>query len=58
MSTRIPIGAQAYIQSATSTGQVDATMAHRRAEIVVPVGAVDGMTAVGEVHHVRHVRTL
>ena len=34
---------------------VDAAVAHRVAKVVVPVGAMDGMAPVGEVHHPRHV---
>ena len=33
--------------------QVDATMAHRRPEIMVPIGAMQSIILV-EVHHVRH----
>ena len=34
---------------------IDASVAHRIAKIVVPVGAMDGMAPVSEVHHPRHV---
>ena len=34
---------------------VDAAVAHWVAKVVVPIGAVDGVAAVGEVHYPRHV---
>src|SRR6476620_8437214 len=36
--------------------QVDAAVTHDRAEIVVPVGAVQGMTVIGEILDPRHIR--
>src|SRR5215211_8238314 len=36
--------------------QVDAAVAHRHAEVLVPVGAVQGVAAIGEIHHVRYFR--
>src|SRR5215213_534351 len=35
--------------------QIDAAVAHRRPEVVVPIGTVQGVTLVGEIHHVGHV---
>src|SRR5215204_5246521 len=36
--------------------QIDAAVTHRRAKVVVPVGAMQRMAAVGEIHHIRHFR--
>src|SRR5215204_5882963 len=36
--------------------QIDAAVTHRRPEVVVPVGAMQRMAAVGEIHHDRHFR--
>src|SRR5665811_681810 len=35
--------------------RVDAAVAHHLAEVVVPVGAVNGVAAIGEVHRPRHI---
>src|SRR5215207_4804884 len=51
ISTRIPTGAHWYIHR-----QIDAAVAHRGAEVIVPICAMERVAAIGEIHHVRHIR--
>ncbi len=54
MTTGVPTGAQAYSRRGKSDRQVDAAVAHRPAEVVVPVGAVD-REAAGVIHRPRDI---